>query len=232
LGNAKLNLIIAQNAIRLAFAALNNSMGVTPAPEYTIEDNLAFEKYEISFDEALAKAYQNRPDLKSMAAKAQAADSSVTLAQKGYLPDLTGAAGYNFGGYTFPLQRGWDIGVTLNFPLFSGFLVLYQVQESKANLKGLRANENSLRQSVFLSVQQAYLNLKQAEELIPVAQLTVTEAQENYDIASGSYTEGLGDPIQLSDASVALISAKASNVQALYAYKVARSSLEKAMGLR
>jgi outer membrane protein TolC len=230
LSNARLNLIKAQNSIRLAFAALNNGMGVPDAPEYQIEDNLSFEKYEIAFEDALARAYQNRPDLKSMTAKRQAGESSITLAKKGFLPQLAGTAGYDFGGYSFPLQRGWNIGMTLNLSLFSGFLTVYQVEESKANLKALRANEESLRQSVFLDVQQAYLNLKQAEEVIPVAELTVTQAQENYDIASGTYSEGLGDPIQVADAGIALSSAKAAHVQALYDYKVARSSLEKAMG--
>ena len=48
---------------------LNNAMGVPGAPEYTLQENLSFEKYEITFEEAMSRAYENRPDLKSAVAQ-------------------------------------------------------------------------------------------------------------------------------------------------------------------
>jgi len=230
LSNAKLNLIKAENAVRIAVANLNNTMGVPDAPEYEVEDNLSFKKYEITFADAVSKAYQNRPDLKSIIVKRQAAESSVGLAKKGYYPVLTGTAGYDYAGNTFPLQKGWNIEATFSFPVFSGFLTKYQVEEAKANLNALSANEESLRQTVFLEIQQAYLNLKDAEERIPTAELTVKQAEENFEIANGRYAAGVGNPIEVTDAEVALNNAKTSYIQALYDYMVAWASLEKAMG--
>jgi len=232
LSNSKLNMIRAENAVRIAVASLNNAMGVPDAPGYEVEDNLSFKKYEMKFDDAVSKAYQNRPDLKSIIVKKQAAESSVELAKKGYFPVLTGTAGYDYAGNTFPLERGWNIGATFSFPVFNGFLTKYQVEEAKENLNVLRANEESLRQSVFLEVQQAYLNLKEAEDSIPTAELTVQQAQENFEIANGRYAAGVGNPIEVTDAEVLLANAKLSYIQALYNYKVSQSSLEKAMGLR
>lgn len=232
LSNSKLNLIKAENALRIAVANLNNAMGVPDAPGYEVEDNLSFKKYEMKFDDAVSKADQNRPDLKSIIVKKQAAESSVELAKKGYFPVLTGTAGYDYAGNTFPLERGWNIGATFSFPVFNGFLTKYQVEEAKENLNVLRANEESLRQSVFLEVQQAYLNLKEAEDSIPTAELTVQQAQENFEIANGRYAAGVGNPIEVTDAEVLLANAKLSHIQALYNYKVSQSSLEKAMGIR
>ena len=232
LSNSKLNMIRAENAVRIAVANLNNAMGVPDAPGYEVEDNLSFKKYEMKFDDAVSKAYQNRPDLKSIIVKKEAAESSVELAKKGYFPVLTGTAGYDYAGNTFPLERGWNIGATFSFPVFNGFLTKYQVEEAKENLNVLRANEESLRQSVFLEVQQAYLNLKEAEDSIPTAELTVQQSQENFEIANGRYAAGVGNPIEVTDAEVLLANAKLSYIQALYNYKVSQSSLEKAMGLR
>jgi outer membrane protein len=232
LGNSKLNLITAKNAVRVAVANLNNAMGVPDAPEYIIEDNLTFKKYEMTFEDAISKAYQNRPDLKSIIAKRQAAERSVELAKKGYFPVLTGTAGYDYAGNTFPLQKGWNIGATFSFPIFNGFLTKYQVEESKSNLNVLRSNEESLKQTIFLDVQQAYLNLKDAEEKIPTAELTVQQAQENFEIANGRYAAGVGNPIEVTDAEVLLANAKLSYIQALYNYKVSQASLDKAMGIR
>jgi TolC family type I secretion outer membrane protein len=232
LGNAKLNLITAENSLKISRVVLNNTMGVPDAPEYEIEDNLNFIKYEIPFDKALKTAYANRPDLKSLILQRQAAESSIELAVKDYYPSLSGNASYNWSGEKFPLDHGWTAGATLSFPLFSGFLTKYQVEESKANLNVIRANEETLRQGVLLDIQQAYLNLQQAEEKIGVAELNVKQAEENLEIANGRYSAGVGNPIELTDAEVSLINAKTAYNQALYDHKVALANLEKAMGVK
>jgi len=232
LGNAKVNLIKAQNAVKLTLAELNNAMGVTGTLDFEVEDILSFEIYDISLEDALARAYRNKPELASVAAKRQAAESSITLAKTAFFPTLAGTASYDYAGNAFPLSRGWSVGLSLNLSVFSGFQTTAQVAEARANLEVLLANEEAARQSIYLAVQQAYLNLKQAEDLVPVAQLNVTAAQENFEIATGSYKEGVGDPIQVADAAAALVGAKLAYNQALYDCQVARASLDLAMGLR
>ncbi len=231
LGNAKLNLILAENALRLAVVNLNNSIGVPDAPEYTLVDNLSLQKYNITLEDALSKAFQDRPDLKSVIARRQAAESSIDLAKTGYYPVLTGNAAYSWSGEKFPLEHGWDVGAALSFPIFSGFLTKYQVQEARANLSVLKANEESVKQIVISDVQQAFLNLKAAEERVPTAKLNVEQAKENLDIANGRYSAGVGNPIEVTDAEVSLITAKTSYIKALYDFKIAQASLEKAMGI-
>jgi outer membrane protein len=232
LSNAKLNLIRNQNAFSIARVTLNNAMGIPEAPEYTLDENLSFEKYEITFEDALSKAYANRPDLQAIIAQRQAAERSIDLAKTGYYPVVAGNAGYSWSGEQFPLEHGWNAGATLSVPLFSGFLTKYQVEEARANLNVLKANEESLKQTIFLEVQQAYLTLRAAEEAIPTAKLGVEQAQENLEIANGRYAAGVGNPIEVTDAEVGLTNARTSNIQALYADKVAQASLEKAMGMR
>jgi outer membrane protein len=232
LSNSKLSLIKAENTLKIARVTLNNAMGVPDAPEYSIEDNLSYGKYEITFDEALQRAYQNRPDLQSLIFQRRAAAQSIELAKKGYYPVLTGGASYNRSGQDFPLDEGWNAGVSLTFPIFSGFLTKNQVAEQKANLEVVSANEESLKQSIMLDVQQGYLNLAQAADSITTAELTVKQATENLDIANGRYAAGVGNPIEVTDAEVLLTNAKTSYIQALYDYRVAVATIEKAMGVR
>lgn len=232
LSNAKLNLIRSENAFKISIVNLNNAMGVLDAPEYMLDENMSFVKYEITLEDALSKAYENRPDMQSVLAQRRAAESSIELAKKGYYPVLTGSAGYNWSGEQFPLDHGWSAGASLSFPLFSGFLTKYQVDEAKANLNVLKANEESMKQTIFLEVQEAYLTLRAAEEAIPTAKLGVEQARENLDIANGRYAAGVGNPIEVTDAEVGLANARTSYMQALYADKVAQASLERAMGLR
>ncbi|NOX96625.1 MAG: TolC family protein [Nitrospirae bacterium] len=232
LSNAKLNLLIALNALRTTKADLNNTMGIPDAPPYAIEDNLVFQKYDVTFKEALRRAYKQRPDFQSISYRKKALEESVKLAKKGYYPTLSGNADYSWSGERFPLTHAWSLGVTLSFPLFSGFSTKYQVEEARQKLRVLEANEEALKQNIFLEVQESYLNLKEAEERIPVAELTVKQAKENLNIANGRYKAGVGNPIELTDAEVALTNAKTAYIKALYDYKVAEASLVKAMGRR
>lgn len=232
LSNSRLNRIKAENAVKIAKATLNNAMGVLGNAEYSIEDRLEFTPFDITFDTAFSKALGNRPDLRSTVAKRRAAEESVELSTRGYYPSLSGSAEYSRGGQKFPLQEGWNVGATLTIPLFSGFLTKYQVEEARANLNATGANEDGVRQTVFFEVQQAYLNLKEAQESVPAAQTVVRQAEENLDIANGRYAAGVGSPIEVTDAQVSYITARTAYIKALSDYKVAQAALEKAMGIR
>jgi outer membrane protein len=232
LSNAKLSLIKADNALKVAKVTLNNAMGVPEAPEYSIQDNLAFQQYPVTLDKAVETAYKNRHDLQSLIAQRRAAERNIDLQKTGYYPVLSGNAAYNVGGTDFPLEKGWTIGVGVTFPIFNGFLTKKQVEEARANLSVFRANEEGLKQSILLDVQQAYLNLVDTERSISTAELTVKQATENLEIADGRYAAGVGNPIEVTDAQVTLTNAKTAYIQALYNYKIAQASLEKAMGVK
>jgi outer membrane protein len=230
LSNAKLNLIKAENAFRLGRVALNNAMGLPEAPDYEVADQLSFQRVEINLDETIRRAYDRRPDLKAIAVKKQSLEQGIELARKGYYPSVSGNAGYGWGGGSFPLDQGWNFGAQLNVPLFSGFSTKYQVAEAQANLEVLAANEASLRQTIFQDVKQAWLNLQEAADRGAAAELTVRQAAENLELANGRYASGVGSPIEVTDALVAASNAKTAQISALYDYKLAQSSLEKAAG--
>ena len=231
LSNAKLNLIHAENALRIARVTLNNAMGVPRAQDYTIEDTLSFQKYAITYENAYDRAFLNRPDIRAAAARRDAAEGSLSLAHKGHLPTLSGSANYTrISGSYPPDQDSWNVGVTLTIPFFSGFLTTHQVGEAKENLSAIKANEEALRQNVLLTIQQAYFKLQEAEERVGVAELTVKQAEENYELAHSRYEEGVGSPIEETNALVNLSNARMNFIGALADYKVAEAELQRAMG--
>ncbi len=239
LSNAKLSLINAENAYKIAWVTLNNAMGVPDAPEYTIEDNLSFQQYPVTLEDATARAFENRPDLKSIIAKRQAAEANVSLQRSGYYPTLSGSANYTKSESIVDVEFGttsntnaWNVGAVLTIPLFSGFLTSHQVAEAKSALYVQRANEESLRQLILLDVRQAYLNLQAAEASISTAELASRQAKENLDLANGRYSAGVGSPIEVSDAFATYVTAQASYTSALSNYKIAQASIERAMGAR
>ena len=231
LSNAKLSQIRAENSVRIARVTLKNAMGSPDLPDFSIVDTLAFHKYPVTFADAVQRAYANRPDLQSTLARKEASKEAVSLARSGYYPTLSGNASVNRTDNDYPPEKsGWSAGVTLNFPLFSGFLTNYQVKEAKESLNIQKANEETLRQGILLDVQQAYLNLLALEDGVVVAELTVRQAQENYEIVNGRYAAGVGSPLDVTNALVVLSNAKTNFIAALANYKIAEAALLKAMG--
>jgi len=230
LSNAKLNLLKAENAFRLGQVTLSNTMGMPEAPDYEIVDQLPFQRVTIDLEEVTRKAYERRPDLKAIAVKRKSQEQSIELARKGYYPTVSGSASYGWGGGNFPLDQGWSVGAQLSVPLFSGFLTKYQVEEARANLDVLAANEALIRQTIYQEVKQAWLNLQEAADRIATAELSVRQATENLDLANGRYTYGVGNPIEVTDALVSVSNAKTAHIAALYDYRLAQASLEKAAG--
>jgi outer membrane protein TolC len=145
---------------------------------------------------------------------------------------VTGNASWGYGGNDFPVDKGWNVGALLNIPVFSGYLVRNQVAEAKANLEVVKSNEELLKQQVRLEVEQAYSNMIEAAERIVTAQLAIRQAEDNLELANGRYATGVGNPIEVTDALVAVSSAKISYISGLTDYKTAQASLEKAMGMK
>jgi outer membrane protein TolC len=124
------------------------------------------------------------------------------------------------------------LGASLTFPLFSGFSTTYQIDEARANLDIARANEELVKQTIRFEIEQAFSNLKEVRERITLADLTVKQAQENRELAQGRYAAGVGNAIEVTDALVTEINAKTAYITAIYDYRLAIASLEKAMGGR
>ncbi len=231
LSNARINLLKAENTLRIATVNLNNAMGMTNAPEYEIKDDLTYKPYEVSLTDALQNAYKNRPDLLSLAKKREGLEKIIDLNKKGYLPVLSGNAAYGYTGIDdTSMDKAWNVGVTLTFPLFTGLSTKYQVQEAQANLEILRANEDNLKQKVYLEVESAYLSMKEAQQRISAGITVVRQAEENVELAKGRYTAGVGSYIEITDAMISLNNAKMTHITALSDYSVTQASLQKAMG--
>ncbi|MBI3795494.1 MAG: TolC family protein [Deltaproteobacteria bacterium] len=229
LSTAQLNQVIARNNVALARETLRTAMGVIGPFPVVLVDTLQRGTLTLNDEALLTQAYTHRPELRSIQAQQRAAADQVSALQKQYLPSVSGNAQYNWSGREYPLQQGWLWGVTLTFPLFNDFLTVGQVGEAKANLRGLQAQEDNLRQQIALEVRQSFLTVRQAEESIGVSEQTVGQAQENLAIAEGRYAAGVGNIIELTDAQVSLTSAEANNIQALSTYKTAVAQLEKAI---
>ena len=233
LANVQLALINAKNKYQVARANLNNAMGLREGLAFAIDETVDFKPKPISLDEILKSAYERRPEMLQIKARQRSQEAAVELARSGHYPFLSGNLSNTWRTDEVPSDMAWDVsvGAALTIPIFSGFSTQNQIAEARAQLRNLAAQEESLRQNIRLEAEQANLNFNEALERIAVTKKTMDQAKENYDLASGRYQVGVGQPLEINDAEVLLANARANHINALYDYKVAEASIEKAMGL-
>ncbi|MDZ4165754.1 MAG: TolC family protein, partial [Smithellaceae bacterium] len=229
LSNAMLEMVKADNALRLARALLNNSMGLPEVQAYELIDSLSFEKLQMAPEAALEKAFKNRPDLQTLLIKKAAGEKSLELAKRGHYPQISASANYSLTGDKYPLDKSWYAGGTLSLPIFSGFLVKNQIEEAAANLAVLTARIEVQRQNIRLEVIQAQLNLQEAAERIVAAERSIRKAVDNVELAQGRYVHGIGNSIEVADALLALNQARLAHLAALYDHKISWANMEKAV---
>ena len=105
-----------------------------------------------------------------------------------------------------------------------------QLDEAKLTYKKDQADYETARQNVYLQVKQAYIDLMNAQESVPVARSSMMVAKEQYELASGRYKVGMGDAIELKDAETTYRNSQLSYYNTLMQYNIAAANLEKVVG--
>ena len=189
-----------------------------------------FKPYKYSLEDAVSRANEQRPDLLSFAATYSAMQESLKYVKREYYPSINGRVGYSHRNTHYFVNNGMNFSATLDFPTVNIMGTKTRIDEAKAQLDAALDNVNLTKQNVYFEVQNAYVNMQQIEKRIPLLEVKVRQALENYELADGRYAVGVGDFIQLQDAKQNYNNAQLSYVQAVFDYNLARATLEKAMG--
>jgi outer membrane protein len=231
--NAQVQLINAQVVYDTDKALLNQAMGVEGATDWDVADapSDAVSGEEGTADELMAQAVSARPDLLSLARQVEAQEL-VTRSFKGaYAPALSANASASERGPELDnLSWGATAGLSLNWQLFGGGITDAQVRESRANTAVLRAQYELQRQQVRTDVEQARLSVRATKAAIDAAHEAAVNARIRLNLAEGRYQAGVGNVIELGDAQLALTTASAQEVQAVFNLASARARLLQALG--
>jgi len=231
--NAKVQLIQAENSYDIARAQLNLAMGVTASVDYDVADRGlgALDGEDDPAEQLVARALAARPELASLTKQHEADVLTVRAFERGYGPALSGVAGAGlFGGNLSSLTPEWQVGLSLTWPIILGGLTHGQIHEAEGNLGVVDAQLEAERLQVRLDVEQARLNVRSAKVSIGATEEALVNARELLRLAEASYSQGVGNIIQLGDAQVAVTAAGAQRVQADFNLSIARAQLLLALG--
>jgi outer membrane protein len=230
--NSNVNLIQADNNVKLARIQLENVVGQKLPVSFALKDNLDVTHVDIDMQTAMETAVNNRPELLASQAQVEANKALLTSAWTANLPNISASGAYNWRGLApTPLYSGWNIGVTLSLPIFEGFALDAGIDQAEANLKTAEASNDLVMQTLYLNVQQQEFALQEATQRIQASKKLVEQAEEALRLAVGEYNSGTGSALQTTDAQVALANARITYIQSLYDYNVSYAQLERSMGV-
>ncbi len=232
LANAKSQLIRTQNRARTARNAYKNILDIDLAEEVNIKGSFDAADLEFNLESLIQTAKTRRPEIHQIGFNEQANQKRVAVAKTGNRPDLAFFVNYQVDDNERlrKMNRIWNLGFALNFPIFDGFATQAAVQQSETTLRQTQLGKHQMMDAIEFEVRSAYLNLVEAKALIEVQRNTVEQARESLRIANLRYENGIITSVEFTDAQLALTQAEVNRLQSLHDYVVGLKKLEKAIG--
>ena len=232
LANAQSNLIRAKNGARAAMDVYKNVLNIDLGESVELEGSLERPILEFELDRLIQLGLEKRPELHQLAFNEGAAKKQVDVAKTRSRPALSFFTNYQLdhNERLLEMNRVWNLGFALNFPIFDGLATRAAVKQAESGLKQTQLGKQQMTDAIELEVRSAYLNLLEARTLINVQRETVAQAQESVRIANLRYENGMITSVELTDAQLALSQAEVNRLQSLHDYAVGLARLEKAIG--
>ena len=221
-------LIQANHGLELARRGFLNLLGLE-AGSVAIDTSQQFPQ-EIPADQSGI----NRPEIQQIDAMISAAREQLKQARGGYRPTADLFASYQLDkGFVHDGEQGdsWMTGVRVNYNLYEGDRTRAAVARAEAELARLREMRHKLSLSIGLEIEQARLNLQQAEERLRVTANQVRLATESARLFQERFKEGVILASSLLDAQSRLTEAQVHASLAKAARLIAIADLRKAVGV-
>ena len=192
------------------------------------------EKFPYDFDKCLDLANKNRPDIKAYENSIKVMEQHLKLIKRQYFPDLSASGNYNLSAGKTNEKSGVTNSFGVGVNLSSAVNIMqekFEIDYAKLQVELAQNDLNLLKQNVYFDVQQAYINMMEFEEQIPLLEQKIKQTLENLELADGRYSVGLGDYIELQDAKINYNNAQHAFVRTVFNYNVARAKLEQAIAM-
>lgn len=192
--NDKYSLVTAQSVHRQNIISLKILLQLpSEQPFEAMEpDTLIAKNLEVTLSETQQQALAIRPEIKISERQVDIARTDLQLARSGYLPVLqgTGSIGASHSGGDPGIFQQLDnafyqqIGLTLSVPIFNRRTVKTNVEKAKIQIEQTELNRKNTRNNLALTIEQAYVNVENAQGQYDASVEQLQYTKESYRIAS------------------------------------------------
>ena len=235
LNEAELKVIQSENNLKLSEMALNRLIGNEITAEIAIEDSIEVDFSLIDDTDFVQIALSTRPEIKISENFVTVSDLNIELTKSPYRPTIGVGA---FGKWGTPGQNlsteprfNYQVYGYLNMPLIYFGKKGKEVEASRIRNKIAVYQLDKTEDLVTLEVHQARYGLEESVKKVNLTQNSVQQADENLDLITDRYVEGLSPIIDVLNAQLFWESAYIAFVAAKKEFQINYSLYIKALGL-
>ena len=234
-------LITAQNNLRISKLQLAKTLGLDfqrrrgESPPLEVIGDMPYIPRPIELADAIEMGKQRRPFLKQARANVLNQLQQVRAAAGQWLPNITTTGGGEWvsdpiNSSWHDISKGWTALVQGSLPIWDSGAIAGQVIQQRALLSEAKITYDDDVRQVELEIQQAYSNLQQNRELIQSQEKNVELAEEALRLAKARLDAGAGVQLDVLNATVQLLTAQSTRLQALFGYNSSLAEFDRATG--
>lgn len=211
---------------------LARTIGLPVSQPFQLTDTVPYAQFPpLDLEQALARAYQQRPEYLAAESRTRAAELAVRAARGEGLPtvQINGQTGY-LGPTPGSSEVTYNLSAGVRIPIFQGGKVKADVAQAESQLRQSKLQLEDLRGRVEFEIRSALLDVKTSDEQVRVAREQTGLANEQLKEATDRYAAGVSGSLEVVQAQEAVAAASDNQIQALYLNNVAKLSLVRALG--
>ncbi len=232
LQNEKQRLIASQTSLKTSLFGLARLLSLPPEQPVELADSVSFfQTPAIEVDQTVAAALANRPEIRALQFRAEAARNQRDEASAARLPSVhfDGNWGY-FGLSPQTSIPTYNYGVGVTLPLFTGGRISAERAQADIETRRIEQQRRQTSDQIALEVKTSAAQLESARGEVDVANLSVKLASEEVTQARDRFQAGVATNVEVIQAQDALARANDNQIVALYRYNQARADLARAAG--
>jgi outer membrane protein len=234
-------LITAQNNLRISKLQLAKTLGLYfqprrgENPPLEVIGEMPYVPRPINLANAIEMGKERRPFLKQARANVLNQLQQVRAAAGQWLPNITTTGGGEWvssptNSSWHDISKGWLAIVQGSLPIWDSGDIAGQVIQQRALFSEAKITYDDDVRQVELEIQQAYSNLQQNEELVTSQEKNVELAEEALRLAKARLDAGAGVQLDVLNATVQLLTAQSTRLQALFGYNSSLAEFDRATG--
>ena len=221
-----------QNDLAKQKINLARIVGLPPVDNYEVTDDIPYSPPpDLTLEQGLKQAFENRADLRSAEAQVRAADRARSAARSARLPSLAFSADYGAIGINPGDSHGtFTVVGTLRIPIWEGGRTEGEIQEADAALGQRRAELDDLKGRIEADIRDAFLDLQTAANQMEVSRNNQNVARETLALTRQRFEAGITDTVEVTQAQESVAAADLDYITSLFADNLAKVTLARAMG--
>jgi outer membrane protein TolC len=185
----------------------------------------------MAFDDALERAYRQRPDYLAALDRVRSAEASRRAVVGEGLPSFKLRADYGTIGLTLGTALPtFNLTGELGVPIFEGGRQQGKLAEADADLRDRRAEAEDLKSEVYYDVRSAFLDLQSTEEQLTAATRARELAALQLTQSRDRFAAGVVSNIEVVQAQEAVALASEQFINAQYGFNLAKAMLARSLG--